>query len=93
MLRRPQLQEFSEKHELPLITISDPIRYRSRTETLVQRMGAKATKVSTPFGEFLAVEYKSLVQKDKMYHELAFCDVNAQKSVPVFLVKDGFELD
>ncbi|KAE8999217.1 hypothetical protein PR001_g19118 [Phytophthora rubi] len=91
MLRHPQLQEFSEKHELPLVTISGPIRYRSRTETLVQRMGANATKVSTPSGEFLAVEYKSLVQKGQTYHALVFGDVNAQKSVPVFLIEDGFE--
>ncbi|KAE9009614.1 hypothetical protein PR001_g16399 [Phytophthora rubi] len=91
MLRRPQLQEFSETHELPLVTISDLIRYRSRTETLVQRTEATAMKVLTPFGEFLAVEYKSLVQKDQTYHALVFGDVNAQKRVPVFLVEDGFE--
>ncbi|KAG6968553.1 hypothetical protein JG688_00005746 [Phytophthora aleatoria] len=91
MLRRPQLQEFSRTHNLPLVTISDLIRYRARTETLVQRTEAKATKISTPFGEFSSLEYKSLVQEDQAYHALVFGDVNGQKNVPVFLVEDGFE--
>ncbi|GMF23589.1 unnamed protein product [Phytophthora fragariaefolia] len=90
MLRRPQLQEFSQKHDLPLVTISDLIRYRSRMETLVQRIEAKSTKVSTPFGEFSSEEYQSLVQKDQTYHALVYGDVHSQKNVPVFLVEDGF---
>lgn len=93
MLRRPQLQEFSKKHELPLVTISDLIRYRSRTDTLVQRTEAKATTVPTPFGDFVSVEYKSLVQKDQTYHALIFGNVSAQKNAPVFLVEDGFDAE
>ncbi|OWZ08756.1 3,4-dihydroxy-2-butanone-4-phosphate synthase [Phytophthora megakarya] len=88
MLRRPQLQEFSKKFDVPLITISDLIRYRSRTETLVQY--TETSKVMTPFGEFASVAYKSLVQEDQTYHALVFGDVK-DKDVPVFLVEDGFE--
>ncbi|KAL4111642.1 hypothetical protein PRIC1_003320 [Phytophthora ramorum] len=91
MLRRPQLQDFSQKHKLPLVTISDLIRYRSRTETLIQRTGTKSFKVFTPMGEFASLEYQSLVQENQMYHALVFGDVSDQKSVPVFLVEDGFE--
>ncbi|KAK1943991.1 Monofunctional riboflavin biosynthesis protein RIBA 2 [Phytophthora citrophthora] len=91
MLRRPQLQEFSKKFDVPLITISDLIRYRSRTETLVQRTETKETKVATPLGEFTSVAYKSLVQEDQAYHALVFGDVNGKTDVPVFLVEDGFE--
>ncbi|RLN26338.1 hypothetical protein BBI17_006147, partial [Phytophthora kernoviae] len=93
MLRRPQLQEFAQKFDVPLITISDLIRYRSRTETLVQRTEAsvKASKVATPLGEFASVEYKSLVQEDQTYHALVYGDVSGQNDVPVFLVEDGFE--
>ncbi|RLN60489.1 hypothetical protein BBJ29_004252 [Phytophthora kernoviae] len=93
MLRRPQLQEFAQKFDVPLITISDLIRYRSRTETLVQRTEAsvKASKVATPLGEFVSVEYKSLVQEDQTYHALVYGDVSGQNDVPVFLVEDGFE--
>ncbi|OWY90350.1 3,4-dihydroxy-2-butanone-4-phosphate synthase, partial [Phytophthora megakarya] len=91
MLRRPQLQKFSTKHNLPLVTISDLIRYRSRTETLVERTQAKMTMISTPFGQFSSVEYKSLVQEDQTYHALVYGSVSGQKDVPVFLVEDGFE--
>ncbi|ETL91199.1 3,4-dihydroxy-2-butanone-4-phosphate synthase [Phytophthora nicotianae] len=91
MLRRPQLQEFSQTHNLPLVTISDLICYRVRTETLVQRTQANVTKISTPFGEFSSMEYKSLVHEDQTYHALVLGDVSGQKSMPVFLVEDGFE--
>ncbi|KAG7380793.1 3,4-dihydroxy 2-butanone 4-phosphate synthase [Phytophthora pseudosyringae] len=91
MLRRPQLQEFSKTHNLPLVTISDLIRYRARTETLIQRTEASAAKISTPFGVFSSVEYKSLVQEDQAYHALVFGDVSGEMAVPVFLVEDGFE--
>ncbi|KAI9984695.1 hypothetical protein PInf_006064 [Phytophthora infestans] len=89
MLRCPQLQEFSKTHSLPLVTISDLIRNRVRTETLVERTKAKATTISTPFGEFSSLEYKSLVQEDQTYHALVFGNVSGQKNVPVFLVEDG----
>ncbi|GMF23799.1 unnamed protein product [Phytophthora lilii] len=91
MLRRPQLQEFSQKFDVPLITISDLIRYRSRTETLVQRTQEKATKVATPLGQFASVAYKSLVQEDQTYHALVLGEVDGKTDVPVFLVEDGFE--
>ncbi|KAK1943990.1 Monofunctional riboflavin biosynthesis protein RIBA 2 [Phytophthora citrophthora] len=91
MLRRPQLQEFSQTHNLPLVTISDLIRYRARTEALIQRTEIKPTTITTPFGDFSSMEYKSLVQDDQTYHALVFGDVSAQKDVPVFLVEDGFE--
>ncbi|CAH0481688.1 unnamed protein product [Peronospora belbahrii] len=91
MLRRPQLEEFSKKYHVPLITISDLIRYRSRIETLVQRMEVKDAKVDTPLGAFTSVSYTSLVHDDQMYHALVFSDVESKTDVPVFLVEDGFE--
>ncbi|TDH70344.1 hypothetical protein CCR75_003967 [Bremia lactucae] len=90
MLRRPQLQDFSVKFDVPLITISDLICYRSRTETLVQRIHNE-TKVVTPLGNFSSIEYLSLVQKDQKYHALIFGTVDSKIDVPVFLVEDGFE--
>ncbi|CEG38807.1 -dihydroxy-2-butanone-4-phosphate synthase [Plasmopara halstedii] len=90
MLRRPQLQEFSQKFEVPLITISDLIRYRCRTEKLVQRTKVQS-KVVTPLGEFFSMEYISLIQPDQMYHALVYGEVDGKKCVPVFLVEDGFE--
>ncbi|RLN89462.1 hypothetical protein BBJ28_00011476 [Nothophytophthora sp. Chile5] len=91
MMRRPQLEAFSKEFDVPLITISDLIRYRSRTETLVKRTAAKSSNVTTPLGAFQAVEYTSLAHEDQTYEALVFGDVSGQKDVPVFLVEDGFE--
>ncbi|CAH0487570.1 unnamed protein product [Peronospora farinosa] len=91
MLRRPQLEEFSKKYNVAMITISDLIRYRSRSEALVQRMEMKETKVVTPLGEFLSIEYNSLVQDEQIYHALVFGHVEDETDVPVFLAEDGFE--
>ncbi|KAJ8525195.1 hypothetical protein ON010_g15919 [Phytophthora cinnamomi] len=91
MLRRPQLQVFAHKFDVPLITISDLIRFRSRSETLVQRTQSKAASVATPLGQFASVEYKSLVQSNQTYHALVFGDVKGKTDVPVFLVEDGFD--
>jgi 3,4-dihydroxy 2-butanone 4-phosphate synthase/GTP cyclohydrolase II len=57
MLRLKQLQEFSRKHDLPLLSIADLIKYRRRTEAIVKR-GAE-TSLPTPFGKFKAIAYRS----------------------------------
>ncbi|KAG7375500.1 3,4-dihydroxy 2-butanone 4-phosphate synthase, partial [Phytophthora boehmeriae] len=85
------LQTFAKECKLPLVTISDLIRYRSRTETLVERTSENPTNLVTPFGEFLSVEYKSLVQDEQTFHALVFGDVKNHSEVPVFLVEDDFE--
>lgn len=60
MARRPELEEFSRQHDLLMVTIEDLIRYRRRTEQLVERVAV--TKMPTRFGEFRAVAYRNLVQ-------------------------------
>ena len=50
MARMPDLVPFAAKHGLKLGTIADLIRYRSITETLVERVSEKT--VSTPYGPF-----------------------------------------
>lgn len=55
MARRPELEEFADKHDLKMITIEDLIRYRRRTEKLVHADGE--AKLPTRFGEFRAVAY------------------------------------
>src|SRR5437867_4611194 len=40
MARVPQLAKFAKKHGLLMITIADLIQHRTRTETLVKRVGA-----------------------------------------------------
>jgi len=50
MARLPDLQAFAAEHGLRIGTIADLIEHRSRTESLVKRMGQRPTQ--TPFGSF-----------------------------------------
>jgi 3,4-dihydroxy 2-butanone 4-phosphate synthase/GTP cyclohydrolase II len=52
MARLPDLQLFAAEHGLKIGTIADLIHYRSRTESLVQKLGSRPMK--TAFGEFVA---------------------------------------
>lgn len=90
MMRRPQLEQFSQQFDVPLITISDLIRYRARVETLVERAAAKPTPVATPLGVFQRHEYRSLVHDDgQAYAALVLGSVANQDEVVVALVEDG----
>ncbi len=57
MARVPDLEEFARRHDLPLLTVSDLISHRLRTETLVRRVAAP--RIPTPYGEFVAHAYVS----------------------------------
>jgi 3,4-dihydroxy 2-butanone 4-phosphate synthase/GTP cyclohydrolase II len=50
MARLPDLQVFAQEHGLKIGTIADLIGYRSRNETLIERLGART--LHTPQGEF-----------------------------------------
>jgi 3,4-dihydroxy 2-butanone 4-phosphate synthase/GTP cyclohydrolase II len=53
MARLPDLQLFAAEHGLKIGTIAALIEHRSRTETLVQRVGA-SREMHTPWGTFTA---------------------------------------
>ena len=50
MARVPELTRFAKKHNLPMVTVADLIKYRTRTESLVKRMAT--AKLPTDHGEF-----------------------------------------
>ena len=56
MARRPQLQEFAQRHQLKVGTIADLIRHRLRTERTVVRMSEQI--VQTELGEFRLYAYQ-----------------------------------
>jgi 3,4-dihydroxy 2-butanone 4-phosphate synthase/GTP cyclohydrolase II len=58
MARLPDLQIFAAEHGLKIGTIADLIAYRSRTESLVQKVGSKP--LMTAYGEFAAHAYRDL---------------------------------
>jgi 3,4-dihydroxy 2-butanone 4-phosphate synthase/GTP cyclohydrolase II len=61
MARVPELLEFSREHGIKIATIADLIEYRRRKEKLVVRV--EDTKLPTRYGNFTAVAYESLLDK------------------------------
>jgi 3,4-dihydroxy-2-butanone 4-phosphate synthase len=59
MARLPDLVEFAAGHGLKIGTIADLIEYRSRNESLVQRLAER--EITTPWGVFRLVSYRDLV--------------------------------
>lgn len=80
MARRPQLEEFAAKHDLKMITVADLIRYRRRTERLVERV-ADVT-LPTRFGEFRGLGYSSTTDQ-RTHMALVKGDVAGREDVLV----------
>ena len=59
MARRPQLEAVAAQHGLKMVTVADLIRYRRRTEHLVELVATVA--MPTLYGPFTAYGYTSLV--------------------------------
>ncbi len=56
MARLPDLQLFAAEHGLKIGTIADLIEHRSRTESLVEKLGTRS--LNTAFGEFTAHAFR-----------------------------------
>lgn len=56
MARLPDLIEFAQEHGLKIGTIADLIHYRSRTESIIERVGER--EMRTAFGTFQGVAYR-----------------------------------
>jgi 3,4-dihydroxy 2-butanone 4-phosphate synthase/GTP cyclohydrolase II len=50
MARLPELEVFAREHNIKIGTIADLISYRSRNETLIERLSQR--RLDTPYGEF-----------------------------------------
>lgn len=59
MMRAEQCRAFADAHDLAMISIADLIRFRRRTERQVELVAT--TALPTPFGEFTAYGYRSLI--------------------------------
>lgn len=62
MARLPHLTEFAKRHGLKIISVADLIRYRMRTELLVQRLAE--SRFPTIYGEFRAVAFGNSLNRD-----------------------------
>lgn len=63
MARMPQLEAFSQKHGVKIVSVADIIAYRRGHERLIERVAE--ARVPTRHGEFTAVSYRSLVDRDE----------------------------
>jgi 3,4-dihydroxy 2-butanone 4-phosphate synthase/GTP cyclohydrolase II len=81
MARMPDLEIFSKKHGVKIVTIADLIRYRLQNESLVRR--AAVTTLPTVYGgEFTAIAYENEV--DKQQHlALVKGDIDSEDAVLV----------
>ena len=62
MARVPELTKFARRHKLLMITVSDLIQYRMRTEALVRRVAAAS--LPTEYGQFRVIAYESLIDRE-----------------------------
>jgi len=58
MARLPDLMEFAAQHRLKIGTIAELIEYRSRNESMVQRVARRP--LETPWGKFELLSYRDL---------------------------------
>ena len=88
MARRPDLEEFSRKHDIKIGTIADLIRYRLEKERFVERIAKKA--VNTDYGDFTLYCYDdqvsqsvhvALVRGDLSKHESPLVRVHIQDTL------------
>lgn len=60
MARRPELEEFSRKHGLPLVSVADLIVYRLQRESLLEVVSERPLETEWP-GEWRVVVFRSRV--------------------------------
>ncbi len=63
MARMPQLENIATRHELKIVSVADIIAYRREHEKLIERVAE--ARLPTGYGEFTAVSYRSIVDKDE----------------------------
>lgn len=73
MARVDQLFEFCEKHDLKMITISDLIEYRRKSEKLVKRV--VVVDMPTRYGDFKLYTYESILNPTEHHVALVKGDI------------------
>ncbi len=80
MARVPDLIPYCERHGLKMVTVSELIEYRRRTEKLVERV--TAVRLPTEYGEFAAIAFRETMT-GKHHVALVRGDVAGRKNVLV----------
>ena len=80
MARLPELTEFAKKHNLPIVSIADLIRYRRHHEKLVKRVSDAS--LPTEHGTFQAHVFESVLDGEQ-HLALVYGDIATAKDVLV----------
>lgn len=80
MARRPELEVFAKKHDLPMGTIADLIAYRSLHEQSVEKVSEKS--VDTHHGTFTLHCFKDLID-DTLHYALTRGELRPEKDTLV----------
>jgi 3,4-dihydroxy 2-butanone 4-phosphate synthase/GTP cyclohydrolase II len=81
MARVPQLEQFSERHVLKMISVAELIRYRLQHERFIRRVAEGC--LTTEFGEFQTISYSSEAQPNEMHMALVHGEVGGREGVLV----------
>jgi 3,4-dihydroxy 2-butanone 4-phosphate synthase/GTP cyclohydrolase II len=80
MMRRPQLEQFAEKHKLTFVTVAQLVAYRLQNERLVRRVAE--ARLPTLHGEFRIVGYENNVDS-REHVALVFGEIDGRRDVLV----------
>jgi 3,4-dihydroxy 2-butanone 4-phosphate synthase/GTP cyclohydrolase II len=80
MARVPDLELYTQKHGLKMVTVADLIAYRRRNDKLIERVVEAG--LPTKFGDFTVVGFRSLVD-EKHHVAMVKGDIEGQEDVLV----------
>ncbi len=80
MARLPELTEYSKKHNLKILFISDLIKYRLKKDQLIKQ--SASAKLPTKYGDFTAIAYESVLDGEE-HLALVKGDIKGEKEVLV----------
>ncbi len=80
MARMPQLEEFSQTHNIPVLTIADLIKYRMKHERLVKKI--EEASMPTRFGDFKIMIFEDTIHKE---HHVALVKGEIKKDEPTLV--------
>ena len=63
MARLPELQAFGAEHGIPILTIADLIKYRLKTESLVEKI--EDADLPTRFGHFRIAAFEDIIHREQ----------------------------
>ena len=76
-----ELEDFSKKYNIDIVTIAEIIAYRRSNERMIERVAE--ARLPTIYGEFTAVSYKSMVDKDE-HVALIMGDINKNSLLEIW---------